>query len=904
MAKLSGAYSSLSRGVSQQPSESRLEGQHEAQINMLSDPVYGLSRRRGTVVEHSVLCNVTGSIPEGSATREFFRQTQVHNVVLGTSRLSVITTKHPRILDDPAYASASFVTQGFLQVFARDATSGDKDTGGYTNVIIPPASSTAVAAALSRGISSVTSVGRYLLLAPNGKTPGATNYNSWTESTNKSRAVVWIRGGAYNREYKLGVTMGGVTYQVSYTTPSASYPGTLNTSDIPFSDAEYTKKVNDRVNAYNSAVTAWIGTAGAAIQPSQIAYKLVLALDAATPGTLYCGANDGTVYITAPDLQNVTASDSGDDTLVRTVYQTVKSIDQLSAYHWPNKITRIQAKPGEPEYYMKAIPEGDAGVVGRVRWEETTAETTYQAFPFLIGTTFPEAGSDILYLAESPAALKAGVGGLGVHIAALPELGQRLAGDISTSPVPHWAGKEITHMTTFQDRLVICSNNVVSMSGVGDYFNFYRRSALTVLDDDPVEVYALGAETDVLRHSIVFDKSLLVFGDRQQYSIDGRVPVTPATTTIIQSGAVSGATDCAPVANGDLVFFAKRREQSSSLYQIEIGEVADTSNSSPVDLQLDDYLKGFARELLSIDRPNMVLARFSGSPKSIFVFHYLDRGRERLLDSWSRLDYPDDILGMVWEKDRLLIFMYEQAITVGGVEYTGKNGDWGWYTVVTQSMLSAPPDFPYLDYIRPEVECFPDDNDGPRHRSRHWHDQPFLVTAVKQPSRYYLHGHVPGPAGKAALTADFPDLDPNDLVVGLPYDSYVTLTSPYKRDSNDIAITDGRLTVNRLTVHYKTSGGFTAKTTTRYGIVPTVVPFNWASEVTPYGVKTSLKFNGRILGVTDNLIGVQPVSTGRLPVFVGRDSREYSMTLGANSWMPLTITSVQWEGQWFYNVRR
>ena len=51
MSKVSGAYPSLSRGVNQQPFEARLDGQHGEQVNMWSDPVNGLGRRRGTTMQ-------------------------------------------------------------------------------------------------------------------------------------------------------------------------------------------------------------------------------------------------------------------------------------------------------------------------------------------------------------------------------------------------------------------------------------------------------------------------------------------------------------------------------------------------------------------------------------------------------------------------------------------------------------------------------------------------------------------------------------------------------------------------------------------------------------------------------------------------------------------------------------
>ena len=60
MSKVSGTYPSLSRGVNQQPFEARLDGQHGEQVNMWSDPVHGLSRRRGTTLQSCYTDNVTG----------------------------------------------------------------------------------------------------------------------------------------------------------------------------------------------------------------------------------------------------------------------------------------------------------------------------------------------------------------------------------------------------------------------------------------------------------------------------------------------------------------------------------------------------------------------------------------------------------------------------------------------------------------------------------------------------------------------------------------------------------------------------------------------------------------------------------------------------------------------------
>ena len=122
--------------------------------------------------------------------------------------------------------------------------------------------------------------------------------------------------------------------------------------------------------------------------------------------------------------------------------------------------------------------------------------------------------------------------------------------------------------------------------------------------------------------------------------------------------------------------------------------------------------------------------------------------------------------------------------------------------------------------------------------------------------------------------------------MGLQFPSFVALTSPFRRDSKDIALTVGRLTVSKLDITYRDTGGF------------------YADVVTTMGTQRVLSFNGRQMGSPTNLIGVQPVSTGATPCFIGRDSRQYTIYLGANDWQPFTLTSIGWTGQWFYNAQR
>jgi hypothetical protein len=840
--KVSNSYASVVRGVSQQTASQRLDGQHEEQVNMLSDPVNGLSRRRGSVYLSET------SINSESNQVDFMR---------GIRKFECTIAGVDYVLLYPTVAVPNSSWRQAVKAYR-------KDTGAWCPLVT--SGSDFSISRLDSGIAAITQVGRYIVMAPKEVVTGGTIGDvGWNSLNNSKYGVLWIRGGFYSRTYRAEIVISGVRYTANYTTPAASYQGNLDTSDIPATTTDgegntipnpnYTKLVNDRVNAYNAAVTQWIATAGAAVQPPAIAIQLANAINSVVSGTgTTVLANGPYIYVENVSLQDMAGSDGGDGTGLRTTYKVSTSVEQLSAQHFAGKIVKIQAKDGDPSFYMRAVPMRNTAGFGPVTWEETAGEPSGIPFPFLIASI--EGGN--LHMAGSPLAMR----GLAPEYASLPDMGQRVAGDKVSSPDPAFANRAINHLANFQDRLVVSCGAVMSASRPGDYFNFYRESNLTVRDDDPVEAYALGSESDVIRHSVIFDKSLVAFGDKQQYSIDGRIPLTPSTSTIIQSSAHEGAVDAVPITNGELVFFGKSRENSTKLYQIEIGDVQDTSRASEITLQLTNYLRGIPVEIAGTTSPNLILVRSSGDFNSIGTFRYVDRGRERLLESWSRWTYSPEIgeiVAMSRDRDQLLVFHY-------------KPGAANSYVVCRQSLLADNAEYPYLDAQRVlGTSSVALGNTG--------------QTAVVMGSNARRYEEAAMPGALASLQADFPELVASDIRQGFNYSSYVELTSPFRRDQNGNVVVTGRLTITRVDVSYKNSSGMVAEV------------------VTDFGTSEALRFNGRLLGSPSSTFTI-PVETGSVPVFVGRESREYVLRLSALTGKPLTISALEWTGQYFYNTRR
>ena len=156
-----------------------------------------------------------------------------------------------------------------------------------------------------------------------------------------------------------------------------------------------------------------------------------------------------------------------------------------------------------------------------------------------------------------------------------------------------------------------------------------------------------------------------------------------------------------------------------------------------------------------------------------------------------------------------------------------------------------------------------------------------LAAAFNQTSSRRFTGA--GLADLATLTGSY---GTSGLVVGALQDASFTPTNPFMRDGKDKAILSGRLTVGKFTLAFKQSTGF-----------------DWVLNYRD-AVETEVTFNGRILGDPENVIGIEPVSTGQHTVPVGREARQFELTVKARKWYPLTVTALEWSGQFFNRVQR
>ena len=954
MSKVSGSYANLVQGVSQQYPQARREGQHTEQVNFIADPIQGLTRRHGSkfVKETSLGAMTLAAVEADTASWRHFPYNHA-----GKDYVVLHRTE----------ARAPGCTLPPVMVFNR--------TDNVFMTYVRPVTDATLDLLDAGGVSAITSVGKYAFMAGNTIVPAATSTDKWGHADNQKRAVVWIRGGAYARTFKVSATKTDNTVvNFEYTTPKSSYPTLLDTSAVPaymvdpaggtqtndegafikagvytlllgkwnptgltakngttamtnvspaapansmqfawaagsetvtfhssnegalgisvhYTSAKvavnpiYASTVSDMVNDYNTAVTEWIGSAAAAVQPQNIAEQLKLAAVAA--GLTTAVRVDSSVCF--DNVKTLVVQDGGDGTLIRGADNEVPSITEVTSVHFAGKLVKVRPADSQDSFYLRAVPKDPAVTTGftEVSWVEGAGVEQQITTALVYGT----ASGTSFYVASSAALLNSILPG--TH----PEYDLSEVGDNDSSPLPYFIGRKITYLGIFQDRLLIGSGGVIRASRVGDYLNLFRTSVLTAPADDPLEMLSQGSEDDELRYGVLYDRDLVIFGRKRQYVISGRVPLTPSSANMAVMSSHEGAGDLPPLAVGGLIYYGKQGENNCSVLEIRPGEVSESPESYPISSQVDTYFVGTAVELATLAKPSTLFLRSRATRNGLYVFSYLDMPDGRKQDAWSRWEFPavcGAIIGIAPTPDGMLVFSVR-----------GGHGQL-WVVADLCPINTGLASYPYLDSIRPWADVAA--NTGSVRNA----DEAGWYGAFNATSTRFLVGsdlyHVDHPYsdGGDSLLEEFPT-EEGALMVGALTESFFIPTNPFIKDQKNTAITTGRLTVTKMLLTFTKSSGFDAEATSKQVTVVsqhdiTSVVTSIAETLTPTSNDTI--FNGFVFGDPNAEIGKVPITDGQQSVSIGRETREFDLVIRARSWVPLTVTALEWVGQFFNRSRR
>ena len=433
----------------------------------------------------------------------------------------------------------------------------------------------------------------------------------------------------------------------------------------------------------------------------------------------------------------------------------------------------------------------------------------------------------------------------------------RKVGDDTTNSFPSFIGFTLTDIFFHRNRLGLLADENVIFSRAGEFlsFDFFRKSVLTIVDSDPIDVAVSANKVSILKHAVPFNDSLLLFSDLTQFKVTADPVLTPETINISNTTEFEASLRAKPAQVGKFVYFGAKRGAWSGVWEYFVDTDTDTNDATEITAHVPEYLKGEIRNIQASSNEDMLLVQTVDEPTVIYAYRYYWQGREKLQASWSKWIFSGDVIGMSFNRADITILikrgndLYLERINLSvddATTYTTNN-----FSIHLDRRVllktGGTTTVPYTDaatiYVDQTGESIP-------------------VSSVA-----------------AKLSAG------QIVYTGIPFTFKYTFSEPVVK-SGEKAITTGQLHIRNYAVVYNKTGFFEV----------VVTPL----KRTPY----TRSFTGRIVGASTNILNQAGIDSGIYRFGVLGHASDTTVTLQSSNYFPCIFQSAEWEGFFVLRSRR
>lgn len=220
----------------------------------------------------------------------------------------------------------------------------------------------------------------------------------------------------------------------------------------------------------------------------------------------------------------------------------------------------------------------------------------------------------------------------------------RRVGDDLTNPMPSFVDTEvpqtISGMFMVQNRMCFTAGEAVIMSRTSRFFDFFRFSAISALDTDPIDIYSDASEVYALRHAIPMDGGTVLFADKSQFVIPGDKPLTKANALMRPATSFEVNNDVRPVATGDAVMFATTEGSYSGVREFYTDSITDAKKAQPTTSHVNKLIEGKIVKMVASSNINRLFAITDKDPNRVYVYDWLWQGTEKVQSAWHKWEWP------------------------------------------------------------------------------------------------------------------------------------------------------------------------------------------------------------------------------------------------------------------------
>jgi hypothetical protein len=313
-----------------------------------------------------------------------------------------------------------------------------------------------------------------------------------------------------------------------------------------------------------------------------------------------------------------------DETLMTIIQNSADDVSKLPSSCKNGYIVKI-ANSGEDEddYYVKFV--GDNGD-GPGVWEETVApdlETSFDASTMPVQLVRQSDGSFNLETTDWE---------------------DRLVGDNTTNKEPSFVGKTINKMVFFRNRLGILSDENIVLSRPGDFFNFWNKTATTVVPIDPIDLSCSSQTPAVLYEALETNAGLVMFAENQQFLMTTDSDVfSPRTAKINALSTYNYNIRSRPVSLGTSIAFLNNGGNYTRMFEMTTVN-RDTEPQLIEQSKLVSKLIPLDYDLIAESKENNFIALASESSNELWIYRYFNTGDKRIQSAWVNWDLAGDVL--------------------------------------------------------------------------------------------------------------------------------------------------------------------------------------------------------------------------------------------------------------------
>jgi hypothetical protein len=681
--------------------------------------------------------------------------------------------------------------------------------------------------------------------------------NDFTFITNKKVVVTTQAAPSFNAKRRATVRLTSVDY-------GAVYSITLNSTTVSYTtfNAEATittpAQTQNTVNAdavLNSLTTQINGISG---------------FTATRIGT--------SIEITSTSDFTISTKGATDNEGLISYQFSVDNIAQLPKQSSNGRVVTITNSANlEDNYYLRFV--ADNSTSGNGYWEETISPSVS---PGLTNATMPH---QLIRQSDGTFLFQQGT------------WEPRLVGDDLTNEHPSFVGKTIQQLFFYNNRLGALTDENVSMSQAGDYFNFYANSALTSIASDPVDIACSSIRPATLHGVVPVAQGLLLFSRSQQFLMTGNQGVlTPGGTTIKTVSNYEMDTLNDPVDMGTTVAFISKTPSYVRVFEMQTRGQDESPIVQDISRIVPEWVPSTIDQVVSSPQ-NSLLSLGSTSSKDLYLFRFYSNGEQREIQSWFKWRATGNVMHHAVDRDVFWV-VSKQALS---------------YVVQKISLIQSPTSSTFLTadgskvdprldmWAAPSSKVF-NSTPGDQYTKVYLpykHDSNLTVCVVTaDPNQttptYSNSGLVIFPEvlqDGTGYYAKIPELDltGEDLIVGYTYDMDLELPQIYFRsgDSNQVTDYTASLTISRMKFMLGLGGDVDFKLKARGRS-------EWSETK---GVKSADYYLAN---------DIPFVNTSEFTVPIHQRSKNIQLRIFSDSPFPVSLLSMKWEGNYsprFYTRR-